>query len=137
MENLDALPVMFEHCVEVYEALNKKAVRDPVTGDVVWEGFMTKLINDDLGKAMPYYTAILRNLKRMGCIQQARRGGSTTPSQWVLYHAPSRDLWDATPDRKNHNSKGDAMQAQILDLARRVDALERMLRDGVELMKSG
>src|SRR3954468_22235888 len=84
-------PALFGHCETVYNAMLARAtsVREGNVRMVVWEGFLTKLILEELRLATPYYTSVTQALTKMGCIRQLRRGGSSTTSQWELLRAPN------------------------------------------------
>jgi len=87
----------------------------------VWEGFTTRLFKE-LNLAVPYYTSVMNELQRMDCVRQMRRGGSTTPSQWLLLRQPTRELFDG-PDSPARSRK-DLLEQQLRDLAKRVAVLE-------------
>lgn len=123
----DPMPQMYNHCVAVYKAMD--AAGKPWEGKSsrrVWEGFLTKLINEDCGLAVPYYSSVRNNLVRMGCIEQINRGGGTHPSMWELIHEPTEELFHAKGKIRT-NSKSAVMEGRIDDLARRVEKLENML----------
>lgn len=125
----DPMPQMFNHCVAVYKAMD--ATGKPMEGKSsrrVWEGFLTKLINDDCGLAVPYYSGVRNNLMRMGCIEQIARGGGTHPSTWELIKEPTEELFNSR-GRIKTNSKAAVMQGQINDLNDRVKRLEAMLQN--------
>jgi len=131
---------MFDHCVRVYaQMLSESEVQvdadtiDDNGGDsdesdvmVVWSGRYTKLIHD-LNYSVPYYTAIKKNLVRMGCIQQLRRGGGTAPSVWWLKAAPTEEAFRNAVERKVPDAK-DAFQQQLGDLNRRLSKAERTIQ---------
>lgn len=93
------LPVLFYHAKAVYdEMLNQSTMQTYRDGGeekeaVVYEGFLTKLITEDLHLSVPYYSSVLAALKKMGCAAQLRRGGSTSPSQWQLFTEPTEALF--------------------------------------------
>lgn len=130
------LPAIFEYTARIYGAMEEEATLEalgPQYGDeegLVYEGFLTKLIQDnDLPN--PYYTKVTQELKRMDCARQLRRGGSTSKSRWLLLQPPSPELW--------HNSVGstprtgkDAVDQRINDLAKRMSVVEEALGIGVK-----
>jgi hypothetical protein len=61
---------------------------------VVYEGFLTDLVKNKLNLSTPYYTKCRKALIAMGCISQLRRGGSSTPSQWLLIKEPLLSKFD-------------------------------------------
>lgn len=130
----NVVPVMFEHCTAVYRAMANEA--QTIDGHLVWEGFLTTLINDKLNFATPYYTSIRKELTRMACIRQLRRGGSTTPSQWELLGEPTVDLYMHSPQRRSDKQTIlGSIDQRVVDLTRRVDTLERLLREGITIAR--
>lgn len=129
-------PILFEYAMQVYSTMEEGATveRDEETDRtfLVWEGFTTHLITDELGFPAPYYTKILRKLKEMDCIVQLRRGGSTTPSRWLLVQAPTEELFDEAKPAKMTQRQGRiaTLEQQIRDLSRRVSALEGVVVGG-------
>lgn len=127
----EPMPQMYNHCVAVYEEMKKTA--EVVTEDGkpprrIWHGFLTKLINEDLGLAVPYFTAVRNNLMEMGCVTQLARGGGTHPSTWELIRNPTEELFN-TKGKIRTNSKASVMQGQINDLNVRVKKLEELLQN--------
>jgi hypothetical protein len=120
----------FRNCVEVYKIMASEAdvLSAQQTGSVpmtVWEGFTTKLIVERMGLSVPYYSSIRRELIRMGCIKQLRRGGGTSPSQWELLREPTEELWHNAPAKRTYaSSMQDAAAQQIADIIRRLSRLE-------------
>jgi len=92
------LPTIFGYSAQVYEAMQEEASAEILGaqyGDeegLVYEGFLTALIRG-LDLPTPYYTKIMTELKRMDCVRQLRRGGSTTPSRWLLLQPPTPVLF--------------------------------------------
>jgi hypothetical protein len=114
---------MFEHCMRVYGTMFNEAVPENVTveGDVkqevvMWTGALTKVFGR-LELSTPYYTHVMEHLKRMGCVEQYRRGGGSTPSKWVLHREPTPDLFETAVGDKPVGPKA------------RLDILEQRLRD--------
>jgi hypothetical protein len=126
-EEVQPLPAIFEHAKNVYNEMERTAVLytppegTPGEARLVWEGHLTKLITGaPLHLSVPYYTSVTRELKRMGCIRQLRRGGGNAPSQWLLLTAPTEELF-----RSEHNKTGN-MTARRRD---RIAALEQRVAD--------
>lgn len=82
-----SMPAVFNHCIRVYAAMESE-----INTDRIWTGSLTKLL-PTLNLPAPYYTNITREMKRMGCIAQHRRGGGGTASQWHVITPPTRELW--------------------------------------------
>jgi len=130
----DTMPMMFDHCCLVYNTMKKSAKN--IDGHLVWEGFLTRLINEELNFATPYYTSIRKELRRMGSVHQLRRGGSSTPSQWELLRPPTVELYQHSPQRRSdHVTILDSIDQRVVDLTKRVDTLERLLEQGIIVVK--
>jgi len=134
-----ALPVLYSHCKDVYNAMLRQSSKQTYVENgetkeaIVYEGFLTKLITEDLHLSVPYYTSIRNALKKMGCVRQLRRGGSTSPSQWQLYHEPTEELFitKAQGKRKTgspYSNRLDVAENSIQALNNRVNTLENALR---------
>jgi len=138
----ESLPVMFQHCAEVYDRMLQEAKPKTVNESeqivlMIWEGFLTRLITQDLRHSVPYYTAITQALRSMGCIEQIRRGGGSAPSQFVLHKAPTAELWSesstAFPSSRKTTGKVNAIEQQIRTLNTRLNNVEVMQE---QLMKA-
>ena len=125
-ELLDALagpvPALFEQCLTLYEAMADRATMAPIRPDsdetgLVYEGFLTRLITDDLRLSNPYYTKLTRRLKAMDCIRQLKRGGSTAKSKWLLIQKPTFEHFNDVATLKTTRPSG------------RMDSIEQQLRD--------
>jgi hypothetical protein len=138
MIDTDVASAMLEHCQKVYEALQSDAVEELVGEDgdeqavLAWTGHMTKVIRD-CGLPSPYYTTVLNHMKRMGCIEQARRGGGTATSKWYLWTAPTNELFTTAQSAKKSGGqvRMDMLEQGLKDLKRRVEVIEKYL--GVKL----
>lgn len=131
----------YNHCVEVYKLMEREATHIKAdTGVVmlVWEGFFTKLIVDRLQYSVPYFSTIRRELIRMGCIRQLRRGGGTSPSQWELLREPTEAAWHTAPAKPLQAATRQAQsEGQIVDLCRRLDRLEENFNTLMQVMSEG
>lgn len=127
-----ALPTTFGYSVQVYQAMMEEAQVEPLGpeyGDdegLVYDGFTTKLIRD-LDLPVPYYTKVLNELKRMDCIRQLRRGGSTTTSRWLLIQEPTPELFRKMPEDRTPKGAKESQEQRINDLNRRVGKIEEVL----------
>lgn len=133
--NEETISVMYEHCRKAYSILREEA--EKLGDEVIWEGFMTHLIGDQMGMSTPYYSSILSNLKRMGCVKQIRRGGSSTPSQWALLQPPTVELFQNAESRTVGKGRIDSLEQRVSDITSRLDAIERMLRNGITVTVEG
>src|SRR5258706_10934436 len=117
---------LFTHCEAVYNAMSEKSEVNP--DGRVYEGFLTKLF-DELELSVPYYSQVLTELKRMGCIEQVKRGGGTAMSIWYLLEPPTEDAFKSLPELTRNALGGFKIQRQfdsrIKELERRVNNLEQ------------
>lgn len=120
---------VYQHCVTVYKEMESQA-RQELLGDppdqqsaLVYEGHLTKLFAS-LQMATPYYTSIMKHLRRMGCVEQIRRGGGNSPSRWQLAHAPTEDLFKNVESLAGRRSgKTEFALQQIRDQQRLINQL--------------
>lgn len=97
---------------------------------IVWEGFLTRFVTEELHLSVPYYSSVTQALKRMGCIRQLRRGGGSSPSQWELITEPTEDLFNnALPKKVGPVTKFQQLQAQVNDQEGRIKDLEDILEN--------
>lgn len=131
----DTPPALFDHCRRAYEELIKEGrcvrVSDEM-GDyrdiIIWEGMFTNFIVNRLNLSTPYFTSIRRELIRMGCIRQLRRGGGSSPSQWELIREPGLDLFYQARPLRTQNVQTDkftGMRSELNALVRRIADLEK------------
>ena len=123
------LPMAFEHSMTVYRAMeNQASVEDlneeGATG-LVYDGFTTNLIIKELHFSVPFYTTIIRDLKRMDCIRQLRRGGSTTSSRWLLMQPPTVELFTKMKAIKDTDATPETQR--MSDVVRRLGILEEQM----------
>lgn len=132
------VPALFEHCQRTYERMlelsEKKSFDGGQGGEgMVYEGYLTTLITKDLCLSTPYYTHIRGALIRMGCVEQLRRGGSSTESQWLLIHSPTLEAFTDQSVRHRKQPKAAteeqfaAQQQQITAINQRLSRVERAL----------
>lgn len=124
-EKKELTPALFEQCLEVYDAMYDKAEFKMIDGEqvLVYEGFLTRLITQDLHYSTPYYTKITKRLKAMDCIRQLKRGGSTTPSRWAILQRPTVKHFSEVGVLVKTRPSGwrEGMEQQIRDLAQRLE----------------
>lgn len=127
MSEETAPSALYEHCYTVYTAMKERAQYEPIGPEdtsqgLVYEGYLTKLIAE-LGLSVPYYTATTRALKQMGCITQLRRGGSSSPSRWLLSGPPTVESFEVHAEPKRYKAPKNYDQ-RINDLNERINVLE-------------
>lgn len=123
MSEIEQMPAKWTHCVKVYERMKSETKLEEVEGTNktlnVWTGFTTKMFAE-LGVPQPYYGDILHILKEMGCLQQVRRGGRTTPSQWVVFDTEptSGEYQRVRPQGVNTRKRAEVehLEQQVRDL---------------------
>jgi hypothetical protein len=121
-------PAMFNHALTVYETMLAEAKPYELDPDYhVWTGFLTHTFTD-LGLSVPYYTKVMSLLKKMDCVRQLRRGGSTTPSEWLLMQPPTEELYTGVPGKHltPHQTRMGIVEQQIKDLHHRISELEKL-----------
>lgn len=97
---------------------------------IVWEGFLTRFITEELHLSVPYYSSVTLALKRMGCIKQLRRGGGSSPSQWELITEPTEELFtNKLPKKEPQVSRQSQLQEQVNSQETRIKALEDILEN--------
>jgi hypothetical protein len=124
----EIVPAMFEHCARVYTAMEKDSkveIDDNDTQMRVYEGHLTRVFAK-LELSTPYYTTIMKHLKRMGCVEQIRRGGGSQTSKWRLIKEPDAQAFDEAPD-----PVGGSMRTRL----QQVEQQNRMLTQRVAKME--
>lgn len=127
--------VVFDHCNSVYAEMHQQARYEPVEGDtgneqLIYEGHLTKLVTGDLGLATPRYTAVMNHLKAMGCVEQIRRGGGSSPSRWLLVKPPDESSFRSIESMNRPNSgKIAVVGQQVRDLNKRLQTAELNIRN--------
>ena len=129
------MPALYNHTVDAYRSMKEEAQTkeyEPGAEGLIYEGYITKLFRDTLNLSTPYFTKVLNELKRMDCVRQIRRGGSTTTSLWLLLQEPDQDLWYKMNVNKIKSGLGRKSDLSVLrqadrDLSRRLDVIEKAL----------
>lgn len=112
---------ILQHCMSIYDAMDERADEEDV-----YTGYLTKLFKE-LNFSVPFFTTIMDELKRMGCVRQMQRGGNTKPSKWLMIERPSEELFRlAAPSVVAKKFKiADRQDQRIKDLETRVSRLEK------------
>jgi hypothetical protein len=154
MTDTDEKPMkaLFDHCVTVFEEMFKEAVPEETavrnydggpamdqpnieiepSGYMIWTGHTTQLFAR-LGMATPYYTTVMRALKKMGCVEQVRRGGGNAQSKWRLVRRPEEEFFHAAELLKMPvQGTQKALEQQMRDMNSRLSALEGQWHDFVQ-----
>jgi hypothetical protein len=97
---------------------------------IIYEGYLTKLIQQDLHLSVPYYTSVTKALINMGCIRQLRRGGGSSPSQWEMIYEPTEEAYlKAMPSKQPKQTRDSQNEEQIATIVRRLVALEDQVNE--------
>jgi hypothetical protein len=125
----DALPKLYIHCDNVYRAMVKTARLPESDGSIVWEGHLTKFMEEQLGYSVSRYSRIVKTLTEMGCIEQKRRGsGRNNPSEWFLIGEPTLEAFEYYKQREGKKAyKVDVVKQHINDLKHTVLLLQTRL----------
>lgn len=132
---IDKVPMLYEYVQKCYAAMEEEAqyedveTQEGIQNLLVYEGFLTHLVTDTLHLSVPYYTKLTRALKAMGCMSQLRRGGSSTPSKWLLFRKPTLASF-TDPKVQEAVNKSATKDQRTRDLSTRVGSLE----DNVEAL---
>lgn len=97
----ETMPALLDHCSRVYAAMLAESTEEEGPAEEgegvetyrAWEGHTTKIFAE-LSLAAPYYTAVMKRLKEMGCVEQMQRGGGSARSKWVLIQEPTLELFE-------------------------------------------
>jgi hypothetical protein len=123
------MPAVYMHAANIYDRMVQESQMVEIEGQSVniWEGFTTALF-EEAGLAVPYYTSVLQLLKSMGCIQQYRRGGGTSASQWLLLRAPDQATYERHRGQTGRRqTKPRPEEQRWRDLTKRLERCERAL----------
>jgi len=129
IEEQPPLPAIYNHCLRAYETMRAQAGVRESEGKrmLVWEGFLTRLLGDELNLPTPYYTSVRTHLVRMECVRQLQRGGGNSPSQWELVKKPTPELFrEKAPKRSQRDRELETLRGQVGDMQRRIGELEKM-----------
>jgi hypothetical protein len=133
---------MYRHCRTVYERMLEEADKDS-NGNNIYRGFLSILVRDDLHLPIPYYTTIKQTLEQLGCIEQLKRGGGTTYSEWRLFFPPDQHLFEQSRSliqRRKMSSMAmieqsiTALNNRLVEVERQVAWLLKEVADGNSLM---
>lgn len=115
----------FGHMQRFYAALDHLA--DSETG--VYKGHPTKVI-DTLKIPQPYYSRLMRDLERMGCLTRLQRGSRNSESHLAIHKPPTLEDFLALgdDDKTERQQQRDAIiRRQISDLNTRLMEVEKRL----------
>lgn len=121
-------PVVFNHLVRLYHALEDQSV------DGVFTGSTTETFRS-LGVSQAYYSKLYGYLYEMGCLEQLQRGTSGTPSKIRIVRPPDIDefrsshLTDAKPRATLLEQRVKILEGRLpsIDLAGTITQLETRL----------
>jgi hypothetical protein len=146
------MKALYDHCVTVFDEMFKEAVPEETaqlekdgiaatarsdievvpSGYMIWTGHLTQVFAR-LGMATPYYTSVMSALKKMGCVEQVKRGGGNSMSKWRLVRRPEEDFFHAAEKLKLPTQGSQkALEQQVRDMNKRLTELEDQWRDFVQ-----
>lgn len=111
----------------VYDYVWEHSV-DEVRGRV-WTGAMTSVLSDK-GISNGAYTPITGGLQMMGCVEQLRRGGGSTSSQWKLLKKPTIALFESAASSKyrtKERHRFEILEGQLEAAVKRIATLEHQI----------
>jgi len=137
------MPALFDHVLNTFAAMQKRATKHTVDegGEpieiLVYEGFLTKLVTEELHLSVPYYTSVMRKLVSMGCVVQLKRGGGNAKSQWELRVQPTEELFRSTLAKKKKkqaptDAKVKTLETLIDQINSRVQKIEDLLQNIID-----
>lgn len=117
------IPRMYEHCLALYEALDKDAIIDK-EGRKLFTGSRVEVFRS-LSVSQAYYTQLYSVLEEMGCAELLYTGRAGQPSVMALYHPPALDDFRAAYKRglTKPDSKS-TLQARVEQLEGRLSGID-------------
>jgi hypothetical protein len=143
------MKALYDHCITVFDEMFKEAepeevpeglrldgeggaVKPEATGYMIWTGHTTQLFAR-LGMATPYYTTVMQALKKMGCVEQVKRGGGNSMSKWRLVRRPEEEFFEAAEKLKRPvQGSQKALEQQMRDMNKRLSDVESLLHDLIQ-----
>lgn len=130
VEDTEPQSALHRHAQHIWEAMHSEskveALDNGDDGDV-YTGFLTHLFNEN-DVPIPYYTVIMRLLKKSDCVFQLRRGGGAAESKWLLRQFPTEELLSAvdpsTANLYGRTNKTAQLEQRMRDLHNRLSDLE-------------
>jgi len=130
---LEAYPRLYQHCARLYNFMLRDSIGDPTDPkEKIYIGTITPLIVE-IGIAPSYQSKVISRLKSMGCVSMLKRGSGAVKSVWGLYKQPTIEAFNASDGTgdfhwRQERQKFDAANQRIIDLTRRLTALEDWAR---------
>lgn len=91
----EQLPLILEHCMNLYDAMYEESDQYRADSPDIreWRGQLSKLF-PKIDLTPTNYSRIVGMMRRMGCIEQVRRGNANSESVWLLMQRPTKELHD-------------------------------------------
>lgn len=132
---------IFHHCCTVYAEMDAEASEVMFEGRKakLYEGFLTKLFQDQLNFSQAYYSQVMAELRRMGCVQSIKRGGGTSPSRWVLLQQPTYEIYInlGGKEYRQGGPKSSRNLASMTDMFRDMEAKVTSMEDKYNTLLHG
>jgi len=119
-KDLKDKPALFQQAHRLYAAMHEAATMDEETGKLVWEGHLTKFLQEKVGLAVPQYSRVRASLVNMGCIANLQRGTGRTPARWLLAGEPTMEIFNSKTGAKPYTLEGKKVtyEQRVQDLER-------------------
>lgn len=117
---------IYNHCKDAYAAMEEEAVTEQIGTNnyKVYTGFLTRLMQDKLQLPVAYYSHVTAELRRMGCIEQLKRGGGSAPSKWFIIKPPNEADFLLTPKLEKGIKGQSVIEQRLRNLEERMDKFE-------------
>ena len=124
---------VFEHCVALYKGMEERAYTNDA-GDQIYRGFLSKLLQQELGLPVSYYSKLKTVLEDQGCIIQQRRGGGTSPSEWKLVFPPDHTAFSQRIANPAFSRRARTQSQELYYAMARLSERLTLVEDKVEIL---
>jgi hypothetical protein len=144
------VPVIYQHCVDVYETMLKDATKldredvevqfalPEIEDDelLIWQGHLTSYLDERLGLGIPQYSRVVGTLREMQCIYQLRRGSGKATSVYILVGPPELKNYEYARERQGRvrEKKYNRLEQEIAQIRQELldlrEKVERKIKVG-------
>jgi len=130
----EGVPLHYQQCLDTYKFMleNKSSSTHPDSqGFPVYQGHLTKDLDEALGFSVSQYSRIIRTLIDMECIFRVHRGSPSTPAIWAIVQEPELESFSSvrkTTYRRSKLSQREFRQ-RIADLSSSMSQIRSLLMD--------